>query len=254
LEISRVPKSPRCNSGAVFGEGCLAEPVGPKVGSAGERILSSATGLFAQFGYNSVSTRDIASAAQVNEVTIFRHYPHKRDLHLAVLKSTLQQVSLRGDLLAGIAEARDGREAIVRTFQLIVQALTQKRELLRLLHYSALELSEDFDPFARRHLGQLIEVVVLYLEPWVKNGELRVANAKTVVLTLIGIVISRNSLQRVFSAEAFSLEQMFVAYTECLILDPADTKKLVDCRPPAYSASESEDLPPGRGTDPSAAP
>jgi AcrR family transcriptional regulator len=224
----------------------MAEPVDPKVGSAGERILSSATGLFAQHGYDSVSTRDIAAAAQVNEVTIFRHYPRKRDLYLAVLKSTLQQVHLRGDLLAGIAEARDGREAFARTFELIEQALMQKRELLRLLHYSALELSEDFDPIVRRHLGQLIEVITLYLDPWIKKGELRTANAKTVVLTLIGIVISHNSLQRVFSGEAFSVKQMFEAYMACIIRDPADMKKPADYQLPANSASERDASPRSR--------
>jgi AcrR family transcriptional regulator len=206
----------------------MAEPAGSKALSAGERILSSATGLFAQYGYHNVSTREIATAAQVNEVTVFRHYPRKRDLHLAVLNSALQQVHLRGDLLAGIAEAQNAQVAIARTFELIAQALMQKRDLLRLLHYSALELSDDFDPFARRQLGQLIEVIAHYLDPWIKKGERRTANAKTVVLTLIGIVISCNPLQRVFTGEVLSLEQMLEAYTTCTLLDPDGLEQATD--------------------------
>src|ERR1039458_5251376 len=89
---------------------------------AGERILATATSLFALHGYNGVSTREIASAAQVNEVTIFRHYPRKHDLYLAVMKSGLRQLHLRGDLLAGIAEARDGQTALALTFDLISRA------------------------------------------------------------------------------------------------------------------------------------
>ena len=50
--------------------------------SAEPQILNAASRLFASFGYNGVSTRDIATAAGVNEVTIYRHFPRKRDLYV----------------------------------------------------------------------------------------------------------------------------------------------------------------------------
>ena len=78
----------------------MAKAQNPGKGQAEARILSSAAGMFANFGYNGVSTRDIASSAGVNEVTIYRHFPRKRDLYVAVLDAELQQVKLRGDLLA----------------------------------------------------------------------------------------------------------------------------------------------------------
>jgi len=176
---------------------------------ANERILAAATTLFAQFGYYSVSTREIATAAQVNEVTVFRHYPRKHDLYVAVLKSRLEHVSLRGDLLSRIAEAEDGRTALARTFELIEKTLLQQPELLRLLHYRALDLSEDFDPLIRMHLGTLVDVVAHYLEPWMKKGELRTTNTRTVVFALVSIVVSYGPLQRMFQGESFSPSGMF---------------------------------------------
>ena len=184
----------------------------PRGRGAGVRILSTATDLFSRFGYNGVSTRDIASAAQVNEVTVYRHYPRKHDLYVAVLESELQQVYFRGDLLALIAEASDCRTVLERTFELLAKTLMHKPEILRLLQYSALDLNENFDPLVRRHLGELVEVLARYIEPWIKRGELRCTNAKTVILTLIGILISHNSLQRVFVGEALSPDGMFEAY------------------------------------------
>ena len=90
-------------------------------------------------------------------------------------------------------------------------------QLLRLLGYSALELSEDLDPLLRLHLGELVEVVARYLEPWVERGELHCANAKTLVLTLIAIVLSRGPLRRVFVGDSASLPAMFETYSEfCL--------------------------------------
>jgi AcrR family transcriptional regulator len=183
-------------------------------GGAEERILLSAAGLFAKLGYNGASTRDIAAEAGVNEVTIYRHYPRKRDLYLAVLDAELQQVKLRGDLLGGIAEAKDGRTALERALELIAVTLMQKPQLLRLLQYSTLELAEDIDPMLRKHLGQLIEVVAHYLEPWARKGELNNTNAKAVVLALIAVVVSYSSLHRLFLGGGSSREAMFKAYAD----------------------------------------
>lgn len=178
------------------------------------RILASAAEMFSGFGYNGVSTRDIASEAGVNEVTIYRHYPRKRDLYVAVLDAELRQVKLRGDLLAGIADAGDAETAVERTFELIASTMTQRPELLRLLQYSALELSEDIDSLLRRHLGQFVEVIARYLEPWVSRGELKCSSAKAFALTLIAIILSHRSLHRLFSGDGSSPEVMIKAYIE----------------------------------------
>lgn len=183
-------------------------------GGTEDRILATAATLFAQFGYNGVSTREIAASAEVNEVTIYRHFPRKRDLYLAVLSAELQRVHLRGELLAQLAEAESGRAALACTFELISTTLLQQPQLLRLLGYSALELSEDLDPLLRRHLGELVEVVARYLEPWIVRGELRCADAKTLVLTLIAIVLSRGPLRRVFAGDAAKLTALFETYSE----------------------------------------
>ncbi len=176
--------------------------------------MASAAERFASFGYNGVSTRDIALSAGVNEVTIYRHYPRKRDLYVAVLDAELQQVKLSGDLLAGIAEASDARTAVARTFELIAATLMQRPDLLRLVQYSALELNEDIDPLLRRHLGQLVEVIARYLEPWVNRGELRCASAKALVLSLIAIILSQQSLHRLFAGDSSGPEALFKAYAE----------------------------------------
>ena len=186
----------------------------PGRGEAEARILASATGMFANFGYNGVSTRDIATGAGVNEVTIYRHYARKRDLYVAVLDAELQQVKLRGDLLSRIAEAQDARTAVARTFELIVATLSNRQDLLRLMQYCSLEMGEDIDPLLRKHLGELVEVIARYLEPWVSKGELRCASAKTLVLSLVAIILSHRSLHRLFAGDGSSPEALFKAYAE----------------------------------------
>jgi AcrR family transcriptional regulator len=192
----------------------MTEKPNSRQGGAEERILLGAAELFAKLGYNGVSTRDIAIRASVNEVTIYRHYPRKRDLYLAVLDTELRQVKLQGDLLGRIAEAADGRTALERAVELIAATLTHKPELLRLIQFSALELGEDIDPMLRKHLGQLVEVVAHYLEPWSGKGDLRNTSAKSVILALIGMVINYRSLHRLFLIGGSSQQAAVKAFVD----------------------------------------
>ena len=132
-------------------------------------------------------------------------------------------MKLRGDLLARIAEANDGRMALARTLELIATTLAHRPELLRLMQYSALELGEDINPLLRRHLGELVEVIARYLEPWAGRKELRGADAKAVVLTLVAIVINFGPLHRLFLNGRSGPESILNAYMDfCRILTDRD--------------------------------
>lgn len=52
-----------------------------------KRIIEAALKLFGQVGYTRASTRAIAEQAEVNEVTLFRHFGNKKGLLLACLKT-----------------------------------------------------------------------------------------------------------------------------------------------------------------------
>jgi AcrR family transcriptional regulator len=182
--------------------------------STEQRILSTAASLFARFGYNGVSTRDIAIGAEVNEVTVYRHYSRKRDLYLAVLDAELGEVRLHGDLLAQIAEAANVQTAVNRTLDLVAMTLKRQPELLRLIQFGALECSDDLEPLFRRHLGELIKVVAHYMDPWIGRGELRCSSSKALVLTMVAIVLSQRSLHRIFSEDGGT--QVFDTCAEAL--------------------------------------
>ncbi|AGB40449.1 transcriptional regulator [Halobacteroides halobius DSM 5150] len=51
-----------------------------------QAILKAALNLFSQKGYNSVTTKEIAQQAEVNEVTLFRHFESKQKLFEAVFE------------------------------------------------------------------------------------------------------------------------------------------------------------------------
>lgn len=180
------------------------ESEGTAKGKIEERILAAAADLFSHRGYSGVSTREIAVAAGLNEVTIYRHYPRKRDLYLAVLAEELGRVPLRGDRLREIVEAADAHQALMRAFALIETAVKERPRLLPLALYGALEAATDADALLRRHLGEFVEVVTHYVDPWVNEGSSGgrplFQSARGLVLALVSIAVFRQSLARVFGA------------------------------------------------------
>lgn len=178
------------------------------------RIIDSAAALFSKGGYNGASTREIAQGARINEATMFRHFARKRDLYFAVLDSELQKLRLRGDLLAELAEAPDATAALASTYELISATLTEQHDLLRLLQFSSLELGKDFEPFLRRHLRQLVEVVAGYLQPWIERGQLQCSNARVIVLTFVAIILNYHSLFTVFSEDSPDITTTIKAHSD----------------------------------------
>jgi len=86
----------------------------PSSGSAiiQQQILTAATELFAASGYYGTSTREIARVAKVNETSIYRYYPGKRELFLATLDAELSKVQLNDDQIAKLLTAPDAHAAV----------------------------------------------------------------------------------------------------------------------------------------------
>jgi AcrR family transcriptional regulator len=89
------------------------------------RIIRIATALFAEHGYDGVSTREIAAAAELNIATVHYHVGTKRELYREVFRrmSELER-EVAGRIIAGVSDA----------------SLTSADAVRRLLHTVAAEL------------------------------------------------------------------------------------------------------------------
>lgn len=194
------------------------------------RILAAAADSFSRSGFSGASTREIASSAGVNEVTIYRHYPRKRDLYLAVLAQELSRVHLRGDQLQEVAEAADARQALMRVFTLIETAVLEQPLVLPLILYGALESATDVDTLLRRHLGEFLAIVARYLEPWIDEGKVVSQGARETAMALVSIMVFRQSLRRVFPETANTantvgaLADVYTGAFRRSIGEPAETR------------------------------
>jgi AcrR family transcriptional regulator len=162
-----------------------------------ERILTAATQLFARLGYRGTTTRQIASEAGVNEVTIYRRYGSKRKLYCAVIESELDSIDLRKDILALLGSASTRADAISHALELIRTTLEPKRDLLRLMQFGALEMTQDVKPILRSYLVELTELVASHLQPWMAAADLECFRLRDVVLLVAAVVAFESSLQGV---------------------------------------------------------
>lgn len=162
-----------------------------------ERILAAATELFARFGYRGTTTRQIASEAGVNEVTIYRRYGCKRNLYCVVVESELESIDLRQDILARLGAASSREDAIDHAWELIQAILEPKRNLLRLIQFGALEMAQDIGPILRNYFVELTNLAAGHRQPWIAAADLECFSLRDIVLLVTAVVAFESSLQEV---------------------------------------------------------
>jgi len=84
-----------------------------------DRILDAAKTLFAERGYAATTTRAIAEAAGVNEVTLFRRFENK----LGILKALGERLALRqaGHAAAAVPDSENVRDTLLRLARMEIE-------------------------------------------------------------------------------------------------------------------------------------
>ncbi|MEQ9551738.1 MAG: TetR family transcriptional regulator [Coleofasciculus sp. G3-WIS-01] len=95
------------------------------------RLIQAALELFTVQGVTETTTRQIAELAQVNEVTLFRHFGNKQGLLLAVIEDSGVFTRLGESLRAQVDQTTTFEQALTNYGRDRLQVLTQMPELLR---------------------------------------------------------------------------------------------------------------------------
>jgi AcrR family transcriptional regulator len=159
-----------------------------------ERILEAAVQLFARRGFRGSSTRSIARLAGVNEITLFRHFPRKRDLYWAASESRLRELRISPDLARRLEAADEKPECVVPgIIEFLADRLSCQSELARLLYVGIFELDSPDHPEERQAfwdgLRRLLEPVGVYLARCVDSGQLRCSDAEEAMLGMFASVV-----------------------------------------------------------------
>lgn len=135
-------------------------------GEVRQQILKTAIRLFAQKGFRGTTTREIALAAGVNEVTIFRHFASKQDLYTAILevKSSEAGITTWVAELVQFAERRDDAGLFLFVASNILAHYRRDPDFLSLKLYSTLEGHELAQKYRERQICPLFRFLRDYIE------------------------------------------------------------------------------------------
>jgi AcrR family transcriptional regulator len=133
------------------------------------RILRAAARVFAEQGYARATTRALAAAAGVNEVTLFRRFVNKQSLFAAVIDE------YAASALTMAFEAKltgDYRHDLTIMGRQVMHVLLERREAVRLMLCEATHFPEVRDVMAQNP-RQLRRVLARYLERQMVQGKVR---------------------------------------------------------------------------------
>ena len=143
----------------------------PRTLSTRQRLLNAALELFVSQGVTETTTRQIAERAEVNEVTLFRHFGNKHGLLLAVIEESEVFAQVGRSLAQHIAQTDNIHQTLKEYAHDQLQAVEQIPELIR----SVVGESGQYPTENRQALGrgfiQANQYIAQYLEAAVQQGK-----------------------------------------------------------------------------------
>ena len=151
------------------------------------KILTVAAEIIADRGYARTTTRSIAKAAGVNEVTIFRHFGSKRNL----LYEIIHRFSALPDLINIIESQLTGdiHRDLVHLGSVFFRVITERKESLRLMLCEARELPDVREVIVSVP-DKLRKVLTSYFQKKISEGQLRKMDPELMAQAFLGMFFS----------------------------------------------------------------
>lgn len=151
-----------------------------------QRILQAAAMVFAEKGYARATTRSLAAAAGVNEVTLFRHFGNKQNLFAAVMNqfggpalSTAMEMELGGDY----------RKNLTMVGTRLLQLLLERKDALRLMLCEATHFPE-VQAVMVQNPRRIRRMLAAYLQQQIEQGRVRRMHPEAMAQAFTGMLFS----------------------------------------------------------------
>jgi AcrR family transcriptional regulator len=151
-----------------------------------QRLIEAAAQVFAEEGYARATTRALAAAAGVNEVTLFRHFGNKESLFAAVTEqyagpavTTALESQLSGDY---------HRDLLTVGNQLL-QVLLERKEVLRMMLCEASHFPE-VQAVMVQNPRQIRRMLARYLQQQIERGQVRPLHPEATAQAFAGMLFS----------------------------------------------------------------
>ena len=157
--------------------------------STRDTILVVARQRFAERGFSGTSLADISDEVGIRPPSLFHHFPSKVALYRAVLLDAFDDwFALMDETMA--AEAADGWHQVERVIRTAFRFFVERPDFVRLARWEALEGGPILVEELTTVLRPLFERAVGFLEREMAAGTIRRCDARRLVITGYGAVLS----------------------------------------------------------------
>jgi len=148
------------------------------------RIMAAGAEVFARKGYAGATTRELAAAAGVNEVTLFRHFGSKKNLFASIIN----EFSALPDLDRMVKQHLSGnyREDLIRMGTATLRAMLERRAAMRMMLCEAEQVPELHEVMAGIPL-RLRQMLAGYLRQQMEDGRVRPADPEVLAQAFLGV-------------------------------------------------------------------
>lgn len=162
-----------------------------------DKILESGLMLFSKKGYLGATTKEIAKAAGIAEVTLFRYFPTKEKLFEEIINTHSFLPALKGLLpeIAGLSY-EEGLRVIAKRF---LDSLTERKDLIRIMHSEIHRYTEKIHRIYHSIIDGILKTLASYFADMQKKGILRTFDTELGARAFLGMLFSY------FDAENFLL-------------------------------------------------
>lgn len=168
-----------------------------------EKIVTKASQLFANKGFEGTTTRAIADACGVSEATIFRHFETKEDLYDAIIRSHVERRGNYG-LTEELATSADDRTFFLAFARGFLHHSLADRDFWRLLIRSALENHSLSTHFFETHVNEGMTRLAGDIERRQLTGGVRHFDPKSTAWLFVGMLAHYLNSIIVFRRDPFA--------------------------------------------------
>ena len=154
-----------------------------------EAILAAGERVFGRRDYSQVQMDDVAAACGVGKGTLYRYFPSKQALYLAVTFDGIEK--LRDELAAVVADASSATRALEQIVRRTLAFFWDRRGFFALIHRHELEPDADVrEWFAQR--AELTRIVEDTVRRAIAAGDLRPIDPRLATEMLFGMLRAAN--------------------------------------------------------------
>jgi len=154
-----------------------------------ESILAAGERVFGRRDYSQVQMDDVATACGVGKGTLYRYFPSKQALYLAVTFDGIEK--LRDELAAVVAETDSAARALEQIVRRTLAFFWDRRGFFALIHRHELEPDADVrEWFAQR--AELTRIVEDTIRRAIAAGDLRPIDPRLATEMLFGMLRAAN--------------------------------------------------------------